>query len=111
LDGKTFDDKKSFPYQTVSTDTQVLVFDDVKKNWDFESKFSIVTEGITLERKNKDAIKLSVEQSQKMVISTNYVIRSEENSHDRRRNEIEIAQYYGANKTPYDDFGRQHFDD
>ena len=40
LDGKTFDDKKSFPYQTISQDTQVLVFDDVKKNWDFESKFN-----------------------------------------------------------------------
>ena len=111
LDGKTFDDKKSFAYQTVSKDTQVLVFDDVKKNWDFESKFSIVTEGITLERKNKDAIKLPVEQSPKMVISTNYVIRGAGNSHDRRRHEIEIAQYYGENKTPYEDFGRQLFDD
>lgn len=111
LDGKNFDDKKSFPYQTVSKDTQVLVFDDVKKNWDFESKFSIVTEGITLERKNKDAVKLAVEQSPKMVVSTNYVIRGAGNSHDRRRHEIEIAQYYGANKTPYDDFKKQIFDD
>lgn len=111
LDGKTFDDKKSFPYQTVSKDTQVLVFDDVKKNWDFESKFSLVTEGMTLERKNKDAIKLSVEDSPKMVISTNYVIRGAGNSHDRRRHEIEIAQYYGYNKTPFDDFGKQLFDE
>ena len=51
LDGKQFDDRKSFPYQTVSSETHILVFDDVKKNWDFESKFSLVTEGITLERK------------------------------------------------------------
>src|SRR5699024_9675314 len=108
LDGKTFDDKKSFAYQTVSKDTQILVFDDVKKNWDFESKFSIVTEGITLERKNKDAIKLPVEQSPKMVISTNYVIRGEGNSHNRRRHEIEVAQHYGglSGRTPYDDFGK-----
>lgn len=111
LDGKTFDDKKSFPYQTVSTETQVLVFDDVKKNWDFETKFSLVTEGITLERKNKDAIKLTVEESPKMVISTNYAIKGEGNSHDRRRHEIEIAQYYGKELTPYDEFGRQLFDD
>lgn len=111
LDGKTFDDKKSFPYQTVSTETQVLVFDDVKKNWDFESKFSLVTEGITLERKNKDAIKLTVDESPKMVITTNYAIKGEGNSHDRRRHEIEIAQYYGKNLTPYDEFGEQLFDD
>lgn len=111
LDGKTFDDKKSFPYQTVSPETQVLVFDDVLKNFNFENKFSLVTEGMTLERKNKDAIKLKVEDSPKMVISTNYAIKGEGNSHDRRRHELEIAQYYGKNMTPYDEFGRQLFDD
>src|SRR5699024_7123682 len=111
LDGKTFDDKKSFPYQTISKDCQVLVFDDVKRNWDFESTFSIVTEGITLERKNKDALKLSVEESPKMVITTNYAIKGSGNSHDRRRHEMEVTQHYGRSKTPYDDFGKQLFDD
>lgn len=111
LDGKTFDDKKSFPYQTVSPETQILVFDDVLKNFNFENKFSLVTEGMTLERKNKDAIKLKVEDSPKMIISTNYAIKGEGNSHDRRRHELEVAQYYGKNLTPYDEFGRQLFDD
>jgi len=111
LDGKSFDDKKSFPYQTVSPETQILVFDDVKKNFDFESKFSLVTEGMTLERKNKDAIKLKVEESPKMILSTNYAIKGEGNSHDRRRHEIEFAQFYGKALTPYDEFNRQLFDD
>jgi len=111
LDGKSFDDNKSFPYQTVSQDSQILVWDDVKKNFNFEKKFSLVTEGITIERKNKDAIKLSVEDSPKILISTNYVIKGDGNSHDRRRHEIEIAQYYGKNLTPFEEFGRQLFDD
>lgn len=111
LDGKAFDDKKSFPYQTVSQDTNVLVFDDVKKNFDFENKFSLVTEGLTLERKNKDAIKLTVEESPKLVISTNYAIKGEGNSHNRRRHEIEIGQHYNGKFTPFDDFKRQLFDD
>jgi len=111
LDGKSHDDKKSFPYQTVSQDTQILVFDDVKKNFSFESKFSLVTEGMTLERKNKDAIKLTVEDSPKMVISTNYAIKGEGESHNRRRHEIEITQYYGKDRTPIDEFGHQLFDD
>ena len=111
LDGKSFDDKKSFPYQTVSPETEILVFDDVKKNFDFESKFSLVTEGMTLERKNKDAIKLSVEDSPKLVISTNYAIKGEGNSHDRRRHEVEVAQYYSKDITPFLEFERQLFDD
>jgi len=111
LDGKSFDDKKSFPYQTVKQETNILVFDDVNKGFNFESKFSLVTEGMTLERKNKDAIKLKVEESPKILISTNYAIKGEGNSHDRRRHEIEFSQYYGKDLTPYDEFGRQLFDD
>jgi hypothetical protein len=111
IDGKLFDGKKSFPYQTVSLDTKILVFDDVIKNFNFEEKFSLVTEGLTLERKNKDAIKLNVHESPKLIISTNYAIRGEGNSHDRRRYELEVAQYYGKNLTPEDEFGRQLFDD
>jgi hypothetical protein len=111
IDGKQFDSNKSFPYQTVSLDTKILVFDDVKKNFDFEDKFSLVTEGMTLERKNKDAIKLNVHDSPKIVMSTNYAIKGEGNSHNRRRHEIEIAQYYGKDLTPDDEFGRQLFDE
>lgn len=111
IDGKLFDGKKSFPYQTVSLDTKILVFDDVIKNFNFEEKFSLVTEGLTLERKNKDAIKLNVHESPKLVISTNYAIRGEGNSHDRRRYELEIAQFYGKDLTPEDEFKRQLFDD
>lgn len=111
IDGKQFDSKKSFAYQTVSLDTKILVFDDVKRNFDFEDKFSLVTEGITLERKNKDAIKLNVHDSPKLLLSTNYAIKGEGNSHDRRRHELEIAQYYGKKLTPADEFGRELFDE
>lgn len=111
IDGKLFDGKKSFPYQTVSLDTKILVFDDVVKNFNFEEKFSLVTEGLTLERKNKDAVKLNVHESPKLIISTNYAIKGEGNSHDRRRYELEIAQFYGKDLTPEDEFGRQLFDD
>mgnify|MGYP000140218792 CR=1 FL=1 len=111
LDGKLFDSKKSFAYQTVSIDTKILVFDDVKKNFDFEDKFSLVTEGITLERKGKDAIKQNVHDSPKLIVSTNYAIKGEGNSHDRRRHEIEIAQYYGRDLSPDQEFKRQLFDD
>ena len=111
IDGKQFDSKKSFAYQTVSLDTKILVFDDVKRNFDFEDKFSLVTEGMTLERKNKDAIKLNVHDSPKILLSTNYAIKGEGNSHNRRRHEIEIAQYYGKDLTPDEEFGKQLFDE
>lgn len=111
IDGKTFSFDKSFPYQTVSADTQVLVFDDVRKNFNFELLFSLITEGITLEKKNKDAIKLPIEKSPKILISTNYAIGGNGNSFERRKWELEFAQHYKPSFTPLDEFGRMLFTD
>lgn len=111
IDGKQFDFGRSFPYQTVSADTQVLVFDDVKKNFQFENLFSLVTEGITLEKKNKDAIKLPVNKSPKIVITTNYTIGGNGGSFERRKFEIELSSHFNENHTPLDEFGHMLFDD
>jgi hypothetical protein len=111
LDGKQFDFNKAFPYQTVSADTQMLVFDDVKKNFVFESLFSLVTEGITLEKKNRDAIKLPVSKSPKIVITTNYTVKGVGGSFERRKFEIELSSYFGIDRTPFDEFGKMLFDD
>lgn len=111
IDGKAFAFERSFPYQTVSADTQVLCFDDVKKNFDFERLFSVVTEGLTLEKKNKDAIKIPFAKSPKIAITTNYAIKGSGNSFARRKWEIELHQHYNKNHTPLDEFGKHFFAD
>lgn len=111
IDGKSFEFNKSFPYQTVSTDCQVLVFDDVKKNFSFESLFSLITEGITLEYKGQDAIKLPIQKSPKILITTNYTVGGIGGSFERRKFEIEMSAYFNANKTPLDHFGHLLFDE
>lgn len=111
IDGKNFSFQKSFPYQTVSADTQIIVFDDVIKNFPFENLFSVVTEGITLEKKNKDAIKIPVSKSPKVLITTNYAIAGDGNSFDRRKWEVEFAQHYKKTFTPQDEFGKLLFDE
>ncbi len=109
LDGKTFSFDKGFPYQTVGADTQILVFDDVQRYFYFERLFSIITEGITLEKKNKDAVKIPVQRSPKIVVTTNYTIQGDGGSHERRRWEVEMSSHFGAHHTPYDEFGHQLF--
>lgn len=111
IDGKTFEFTKSFPYQTVSTDTQILVFDDVKKNFNFESLFSLITEGITLEYKGQDAITIPVEKSPKILITTNYTIGGVGGSFERRKFEVELSSYFNHQHTPLDEFGHMLFSD
>ena len=109
IDGKAFSFQKSFPYQRVSADTQTLVFDDVSKNFDFERLFSVITEGITLEKKNKDEIHIPFEDSPKIIITTNYAIKGTGNSFERRKWELEFAQHYHKDFTPEDEFKCQLF--
>jgi len=111
IDGKSFTFERSFAYQLVSADTQILVFDDVKKHFDFERLFSVVTEGLTLEKKNKDAIKIPFSRSPKIGITTNYAIKGAGNSFARRKWELELHQYYTKEYTPFDEFGKLFFGD
>ena len=109
IDGKSFVFERSFAYQLVSADTQILVFDDVRKYFDFERLFSVVTEGLTLEKKNKDAIKIPFSKSPKIAITTNYAIKGAGNSFARRKWELELHQHYNKSHTPLDDFKKLMF--
>jgi hypothetical protein len=111
IDGKQFKFGGDFPYQSVKTDCQILVFDDVKKNFQFENLFSVITEGIDITYKGKDTIKLPVEDSPKIVISTNYVLKGNGDSHDARKFELELSTFFNADNTPYEFFGHYLFTD
>jgi hypothetical protein len=111
INGKDHDFNKSFAYQTVPTDCQILVFDDVEKNFQFERLFSVITEGITIEYKNQGAVKLPVEKSPKIIISTNYTLKGNGGSHDRRRFEVEFSDFFNSNHTPDTYFGHLLFND
>jgi len=109
IDGKSFTFERSFAYQLVSADTQILCFDDVKKSFDFERLFSVITEGLTLEKKNKDAIKIPFAKSPKVALTTNYAIKGKGSSFERRKWELELAQHYTKEFTPLVEFGKLMF--
>lgn len=111
IDGKSFKFDKAFLYQTVSAGTQVLLFDDVDKNFSFEKLFSVITGGLTVEKKNKDAIRIPFDVSPKIGITTNYAIIGDGNSFDRRKWELELKQYFTKKHTPMHEFGGRLFDD
>ena len=111
LDGKVFSHQKSFNYSGITHETELMCFDDVKKNFNFEALFSLITEGIEIEQKGKDKFFIPFEDSPKIVITTNYVIKGSGGSHERRRHEVEFYQYFNAKKSPLDEYGKQLFND
>jgi hypothetical protein len=110
-DGKKFDAKGQFAYQKVNKDTQIFLLDDVPKHFNFESLFSIITEGMTVEKKGMDAYQIPFKDSPKISITTNYTINGSGASHERRVFEVEIANYFNENHTPETEFKHLFFSD
>lgn len=111
MDGKSFNHSKSFLWQRVTLSTQIIALEDVMRYFDFEKQFSMITEGIEVEKKNKDSFYIPYEESPKLLITSNYVIQGTGASHERRRIEIELKQYYKPDFSPRDEFGHNLYDE
>lgn len=111
IDGKHYDPSDRFRFQTVDLDAQIVLFDDVKKNFNFENLFSVITEGFPIEKKGQDAIFIPYKISPKISITTNNTIKGEGGSHRRRRHELEMSDYFNDGHSPFDEFGHSLFDD
>jgi len=92
--GKQIDFNDKFFFQSIQQDTRLIVFDDVRKKFDFEALFSILTEGISVERKGQKPFKIPFEGSPKVLITTNGVISNDSGSHRARKFEIEFSDYF-----------------
>jgi hypothetical protein len=111
VDGKNFKLDKNFAFQRVGLDTRLIAIEDTRKNVDFEGFYSIITEGITVEKKNKDELFIPYRDSPKIVFTTNYTIINNGAHARRRQKTFEFAAYFNAEKTPVDEFGHNLFDD
>src|SRR5690606_1024877 len=109
FDGKSFSFDRSFIYQKVELDSKIMFFDDVKRNFNFEMLFSVITNGIDVEKKNKGTFTIPFEKAPKVVVATNYAIKGIGGSNEARRFELELYRHYTKDHTPKDEFGKFFF--
>lgn len=111
LDGKSFDQDRWFKYSSVRLGTNLILFDDVGKDFDFEKIYSLITTGLEVQRIGKDDIHFSYEDSPKVVLTTNYAIQGDGSSFKRRIYEFEISNTFNADYQPSDKYGKRFFED
>src|SRR5690606_26590778 len=109
LNGKEFDNKGNFPYDTVSLDDNVICFDDMERTFKYESMFSITTGNLTLKKKFQQPIVIPFERSPKLLFTSNYILSGVGDSHDDRKLEIELYRHYSKNYKPINEFGKLFF--
>ena len=111
IDGKKFDPGYQHNFQNVRRDTNVILFDDLDKKFDMESLFSILSNGITINIKGEsNPIVIPFEESPKTIMTTNYVVSGDSDSHAGRKWEVVASPYYDADFTPEIEFGLRLFE-
>lgn len=88
-----------------------MFFDDVNKKFGFEKLFSIITEGITIEKKNKNEYSIPYKRSPKILLTTNQSITGSDDSSRAKQFVVEFSDYYNADHFPIQDFGKMFFDE
>lgn len=111
VDGKNFKLDKSFAFQRVGLDTKIVAIEDVRKNVDFEGFYAIITEGMTIEKKNKDEFIIPYKDSPKIIFTTNYTIAGNGGHGKRRQKLFELGNHFSASHTPIDEYKGRLFDD
>ncbi|MGE5497407.1 MAG: primase C-terminal domain-containing protein [Syntrophothermus sp.] len=111
VDGKNHEFDSKFTFQDVYLDTKIYEFNDVKKSFDFERLFSVITDDMSVEYKGEPKYTIPFSESPKFLISTNYAIKGRGSSYSDRLFEIEFSDYYNENHRPIDDFSHVFFTD
>lgn len=112
FDGKSIKAESWFKNQRINLTTDVITYDDLNKSTSLEMFYSMITTGVEVEKKRKDAFYIKFEDAPKIVITSNYPVKGPGGSSDsRRRFEFEIANYYNEEFTPEIEFGNRFFNE
>ena len=84
----------------------VLEFNDAEKKFPFDRLFTVITDGISVEKKNKDQITIPFSESPKVLISTNFTIEGVDRSTVDRQFVVEFSDHYNEDHRPIHDFGK-----
>lgn len=107
IDGKKKNiEEDNHLYEEVDERTKVILFDDIKVNFNFEFLFSQITTGVTV---NQKGVKRYQVEPPKFVLATNHALNGDGNSFDRRQFTISFSDYFNAHRTVGQEFGRQLF--
>jgi len=116
---KSEDKDDKFKFEGITLHTDFVYYDDMDRSFDLRTLFSEITGGMTVNTKNVSRVKIPYALSPKMGGSSNYSIRHNEGSYNRRRLILGFSDYYHAeNKEtgisayePKNDFRHRLFDD
>lgn len=99
-------------YAELDKSYNVYFIDDVPPGFNYNHLYTPITGGISVQPKGKQAFQIEFEDSPKFLITSNWLVRYNENdaSTTARFFEYKIKPYYNVNFKPIDEFGKSFFE-
>ncbi len=94
----------NFKFSSVTRYTRMVLVDDLFKDFPFETFFSNITGGLTVNPKNLNPFNIPFEQSPKFAFTTNYVPKIFDGSSERRMLYMVNSDYYHTWVTGSDEY-------
>ncbi|MBD5243158.1 MAG: hypothetical protein HDS60_03620 [Barnesiella sp.] len=112
INGQDFSANDEFILSGVTKATRNIFIDDVRPNFDFKNIFNWITGPMPVNPKQEKRFTIPVEDSPKILLTTNHAIKSaEEGSVKRRIAYMEFSSWYNQDHSLIDDFHHMFFDD
>lgn len=100
IDGRRFDEKYNFAV-SIKDDTQILQFDDIEHDFNFTYLYSSITDGWKFHVKySKNEVCIPLEYSPKNILTTNTILRQDDESSRDRRYEIDFSDFFSSSFNP-----------
>jgi len=107
VDGKAFDKKDKFAFQSIDLDTQLIFIDDYEGN--IRELFNKITGEFSIEKKGMALINLTFEDSPKIIANSNQGPKGFSTSYARRLHTVEFSDHYNHENTPAAEFNGVDF--
>lgn len=111
--GNEFDANYTHVFADLEKKHKVYIIDDVPASFKYDDLYTNILGGINCQRKGVNAELIPFEESPKFVITSNWVIRYDENnaSTNKRFLEYKFTNYYNQNYSPEKEFKNKFFED
>ena len=111
LDCKQSGSDDNFMFDILKQDSRVVVFDDIKPDFSFKSLYNVSTGDLTVNPKGGRKFVVPFDKSPKIYISSNYPVKDDSDSTERRLAYASFSNYFSKDRTPYQVFHHNLFDD
>jgi len=100
-----------FSFQNINYYTDLIVFNDIPKDLNFDKFYNIISDGFYIERKYAQPYYMPPSRGYKIIFTSNYKIPINGSSDKRRRFDLIFNNYFSDKHTPAQEFGMVLFQD